>query len=108
MTHQLTLSDDRYQTVVEMAAARGQTPEELLESLVDAAWEQACAPYDAAFENDPDWQASAREAVARGDEPHGTVYSSTADFLRALGASPQEVEEARSLESGGEPPTPAR
>ncbi|HKV83327.1 MAG TPA: hypothetical protein VJN88_02145 [Ktedonobacterales bacterium] len=49
MTRQLTLSDDRYQTMVEMAAARSQTPEELLTTLVDEAWERTCALYDAAF-----------------------------------------------------------
>ncbi|HEU5342818.1 MAG TPA: hypothetical protein VFU60_00600 [Ktedonobacterales bacterium] len=102
MTHQLTLSDDRYQAVVEMAAARQQTPDELLAELVDEAWERACAPYDAAFQNDPDWQASAREAAARANEPQSAVYSSTAELFQALGASPHDIEEARRLEDGND------
>lgn len=104
MTRQLTVSDDRYQALIEMAAARHQTPDELLAALVDEAWERACAPYDAAFQNDPDWQASAREAAARGDEPQGAVYSSTAELFQALGGSPQEIEEARRLEAGDDAP----
>lgn len=108
MTHQLTLSDDHYQTVVEMAAARGQTPEELLATLVDEAWERACAPYDTAFENDPDWQESARGAASRSTEPRGMVYSSTAEFLQALGADQNTVEEARRVEAGDDRQTDAR
>ncbi len=108
MTHQLTLSDDRYQTIVEMAAARRQTPDELLAALVDEAWERACAPYDAAFQNDPDWQASARAAAARSDEPQGDIYSSTAELFQALGASQRDVEEAQRLEARDEPPPDAR
>jgi hypothetical protein len=91
-----------------MAAARRQTPDELLATLIDEAWERACAPYDAAFQNDPDWQASAREAAARGDEAHGVVYSSTAALFEALGASQGDVEEARRLEAGDEPSPDAR
>lgn len=107
MTHQFTVSDDRYQTLVEMAAARHQTPDELLAALVDEAWERACAPYDAAFQNDPEWQASAREAAAHGAEPSGPVYSSTAELFQALGASQRDVEEARRLEARDEPPPDA-
>lgn len=104
MTHQLTVSDDRYQAVVEMAAARSQTPEELLTALIDEAWERTCAPYDAAFQNDPDWQESARTAAARSETPLGPVYSSTAELFRALGASEREVDGARRREPNSEPP----
>ncbi|MGH2502100.1 MAG: hypothetical protein ACRDID_06240 [Ktedonobacterales bacterium] len=104
MAHQLTVSDDRYQALTEMAAARHQTPDELLAELVDEAWERVCARYDAAFQNDPDWQASAREAATRGDQPQGAVYSSTAELFRALGANPQEIEEVRRLEAGDDAP----
>ena len=108
MTHQLPLSDDSYRLVAQLASARGQSPEQVLQTLIAEAWERACAPYDAAFENDPDWQASAREAASRGDEPHGTVYSSTAEFFRALGASEREIEEVRRVEGGNELPTNTR
>jgi hypothetical protein len=54
--------------------------------------ERACAPYGAAFQNDPHWQASAREAASRGDEPRGGVNSSTAAPFETLGASQRDVE----------------
>ena len=108
MTRQLTLSDDRYQTMVEMAAARSQTPEELLTTLVDEAWERTCALYDAAFQNDPGWQATAREASARKAESGGQVYSSTAALFQALGAGQDEVDEIRATEARDEPPSDAR
>lgn len=108
MTHQLTVSDDRYKTVVELAAARSQTPEELLTQLIDDAWERACAPYDAAFQNDPGWQESARLAATRSDAPPGGVYSSTAELFQALGASQDDVEEARRLDAKDGPPDASR
>lgn len=108
MTRQLTLSEDRYQTIVEMAAARHQTPDELLAAIVDEAWERACAPYDAAFQNDPDWQVSAREAAARGNQPQSAIYSSTAALFEALGASQRDIEEAQRLDTLDEPPPAAR
>lgn len=95
MTHQFSLSDDRYQAIVEIAAAQGKSPDAVLAALIDEAWERACAPYDVAFQNDPDWQATAREAAARSDEPHGAIYPSTAAFLEALGASQSEVAQVR-------------
>lgn len=95
ITHQLSLSDDRYQTVVEMAAARSQTPQELLKQLIDEAWERACAPYDAAFQNDPGWRESAQMAATRSDAPASSGYASTAELFQALGASQDDVEEAR-------------
>jgi hypothetical protein len=105
MTYQLSLSDDRYQTVIEMAAARGQTPDELLTTLIDEAWERACGPYDAAFQNDPGWRESARVAATpQGHATQGILYSSTAELFQALGASQAEIEEARRLEVGHAPP----
>lgn len=103
MTDHITLNDDQQRIVTQLARAHGQTPEEWLENLINDAWESACAKYDAAFENDPDWQESAREAATWGDEPRGTVYSSTAEFLEALGATHEEVERARRLDASDEP-----
>ena len=108
MTRQVTMSDDRYQEMVEMAAAQGQTPDELLATLIDEAWERACAAYDAAFAQDPDWQTSAQEAVAQGDEQRGDIYPSTATFFQALGASQRDIEQARHAEADDQPSTNAR
>lgn len=108
MTRQIPVSDDRYQAMVEMAAAQGQTPDELLARLIDEAWEQACAAYDTAFEHDPDWQASAQEAAAQSNEPRGVVYPSTAAFFEALGASQRDIERARQAEAGDQASADAR
>lgn len=84
MTYDLTLNDDRYRMVADLAAARGQTPEEVLASLVDEAWERECASYDAAFENDPDWIAGAQEAVDEVRAGKTSSFSSTEAFLQSL------------------------
>ena len=74
MTHQLSLDDDLYRMLTELASAHGPTPDEVLATLVDEAWEHECAPYDAAFHNDPGWQQSALDAAHRTDsgrsDPH--------------------------------------
>lgn len=108
MTHQLTVSDDQYRALSEMAAARQQTPDELLAALVDEAWELACARNDDAFQNDPDWQASAREAAIHSDAPQGRVYASTAELFQALGADQREIEEAQRLDAQDEPSSDTR
>jgi hypothetical protein len=101
MSHllQLSLSDETYQTMTSLAAGRGQSIEELLHSLVDDAWEQECAKYDAAFDNDPDWQESARkasEAAQAGQQSED--YSTTEEFFRRLGASDEQLERVRQKE----------
>jgi hypothetical protein len=95
--HVLHISDDTFHIMQTMAAERGQSPEELLDTLVDEAWEQECAKYDAAFQNDPDWQEAARKAEA-GLNAHGPIYPSTEAFFRHLGASEEELEAARRLD----------
>jgi hypothetical protein len=42
MSHQFSLGSGHYRTLVQMAAARAQTPEELLARLIDEAWERVC------------------------------------------------------------------
>ena len=99
MSHALHISDEHYQVMETLAAARGQTPEELVNTLLDEAWERECAKYDAAFHNDPDWKETARQAEA-GEIEQGTIYNSTEEFFRALGASEEELEAARRLDRG--------
>ncbi|HEU5199266.1 MAG TPA: hypothetical protein VFU32_06500 [Ktedonobacterales bacterium] len=101
MSHVLhiALSDETYQAIATFAAGRGQSIEELLHSLVDDAWEQECARYDAAFANDPDWQESARkasEAAQAGQQSED--YFTTEEFFRRLGASDEQLEEVRQKE----------
>lgn len=101
MSHllQIALSDETYHAIETLAAGRGQSIEELLNSLVDDAWEQECAKYDAAFANDADWQESARrasEAAQAGQQSEG--YSTTEEFFRRLGASEEKLEEVRQKE----------
>ena len=98
MTHVLEIPDDRYQVLSSLAAERHQTPEEVLNALVDEEWERACAKYDAAFENDPEWAEGAREAMAESAAGQGTIYYSTEEFFRHLGASDELLDAARQLD----------
>ncbi len=66
---------------------RGQTPEEFINSLLNEAWEQACAKYDAAFEQDPSWLEGAREALVQIEAGNSTVYPSSEAFFAHLGAT---------------------
>ena len=97
MSHALHLSDEKYQVVEALASARGQTPEELVSTLLDEAWERECAKYDAAFQADPGWQETARQAEA-GTKGQTAFYPSTEAFFRHLGASEEELEAARRLD----------
>ncbi len=98
MNHVLRVTDNTYHLLEVMAAERGVTPEQLLNSLVDEAWERECAQYDAAFEHDPGWQETARDAEV-GREGHSQVYPSTEAFFQHLGASADEIEAARRLDA---------
>jgi hypothetical protein len=97
MVHTLQISDDNYQRMETLAAGRGQTPEELVRSLLDEAWERECAKYDAAFHTDPGWLETAREAEA-GTEGQATSYPSTEAFFQHLGASEGLLRAARQLD----------
>lgn len=97
MSHVLHLSDEKYQVMTTLASARGQTPEELVSTLLDEAWERECAKYDTAFHTDPGWEETARQAET-GTESQTTFYPSTEAFFRHLGASGEELEAARRLD----------
>lgn len=94
MGRAIQLSDEEFTVAERLASGRGISPEQLIQTLLDEAWEAECARYDAAFENDAGWQESARAAEA-GELPADTIYHSTAEFLRALGAGEDEQEAAR-------------
>jgi hypothetical protein len=81
MSHAVSMSDAAYQTMEALASQRGQTPEQLLSDLLAAAWEAACARYDAAFENDPAWLEGAREALEEAEADSVTAPASTEQFL---------------------------
>lgn len=98
MSRVIGLSDERYHVAEQLAAEHGQSPEELIASLPDAAWERACAPYDAAFRADASWLEGAREALAEADAGQVTAFPSTEAFLRHLGATEEELDEARRRE----------
>lgn len=91
MGRAIQLSDEEFSVAERPASGRGISPEQLIQALLDEVWEAECARYDAAFENDTSWQETARAAEA-GELPAGTIYRSTAEFLRALGASEDEQE----------------
>jgi hypothetical protein len=86
MAHVLEIPDDRYHVLSSLAAERHQTPEEVLSALVDEEWQRACAKYDAAFGNDPEWVEGAREAMAAAGQ--ATIYQSEEEFFAALDAVP--------------------
>lgn len=94
MGRTINITDEEFAVAERLASGRGMSPEQLIQTLLDEAWEAECARYDAAFESDAGWQESARAAEA-GLPPAGTVYHSTEEFLRALGASEDELEAAR-------------
>lgn len=84
MSHTISLSDDQYDMIAQIAQDVGKAPEEMLDALLLEAWERVCARYDEAFARDPDWQASIQEGANRGDEPRGKVYDSLDEFIEAL------------------------
>jgi hypothetical protein len=74
MSHVLHIADDAFRVMTTLAAERKQTPEQLLRALLDAAWEEACAKYDAAFEQDAGWLAGAQAALAEADAGQVNSY----------------------------------
>lgn len=101
MSHTLSLSDDQYDMLAQIAHAAGKTPEDMLDALLLEAWERLCARYDEAFERDPDWQASIREGANRGDAPRGRVFYSLDEFIEALDEGQEgheTTEQAQSLD----------
>lgn len=98
MSRVLRISEDRYSLLEQLAKERHQSVEEYLAALLDAAWEEECAKYDAAFENSPDWLEGAREALEEVRAGNTTFFPSTEAFFRHLGASEEELEAARKLD----------
>lgn len=98
MGHTLHVSEEKYHVIEALAAQRSQTPEELLNDLVDEAWERACAQYDAAFEDDPDWVEGAREALTEIGAGQANTYHSTEAFFQHLGANDEDLERARAVD----------
>lgn len=94
MGRTINMSDEEFAVAERLASGRGISLEQLIQTLLDEAWEAECARYDAAFESDAGWQESARAAEA-GELPAGAVYHSPEEFLRALGASEDEQKAAR-------------
>ena len=99
MATTLSLPPDTYEVLEQLATARGKTPEAVVRDLLDAAWEAECAKYDSAFEQDPDWQESARQAEA-GELTDPTHFASTEEFFRHLGADDERIEAASHLSLG--------
>jgi len=95
----LSLPPDAYEVLEQLATARGKTPEAVVRDLLDAAWEAECAKYDATFEQDPDWQETARQAEA-GELTDLTHFASTEEFFRHLGADDERIEAARRIDQG--------
>lgn len=79
MSHQILIPDDTYQTIVALAADRGQSPEalaaHLLQQQVDAEWEAACAKYDD-LTSSLQWQAMEDQADAELAAGMGDFYES--------------------------------
>lgn len=100
MSHVLQISDELYKMMTTLAAERNQSAEELIHDLLDSAWEEACARYDAAFEDSADWLDGAREALAQADVGQVTSYPSTESFLRHLGAREEYLDAARRVDRG--------
>lgn len=87
MSHMLRLTDDRYLVAVSLASARGQTPEQFLDDLLAAAWEDACSQHDAAFESNPAWIEGAREALEQARAGGVSAPVATDEFLKRLDAT---------------------
>src|SRR5579884_678385 len=97
MSHSIQLSDERYQMVESLASALKRTPEELIDILLDRAWEETSAAYDTAFEQDASWIETAREAEANTEATEAQFPTTEALFER-LGASEDHLAEARKLD----------
>lgn len=95
MSHSVTLSDETYDLLARLAKSTGKDDAAYLAEMVAAAWEAACAQYDAAFECDESWLAGAQEAldeVARGEAQH---FASTEEFIEHLDSAPIAEPEGR-------------
>lgn len=80
----LTVSDETFALLTRLAESAGKEDAVYLAELIAAAWESACAPYDAAFDGDETWLAGAQEAldeIARGEARH---FASTEEFAAHL------------------------
>ena len=87
MRHTFEVTDEQYQALEEVAKERGQAPDDLSSS-----WIEAVARYAQDHEIDPEqawfwtpeWQAREREANADIAAGRGTFYDSAEAFLGAL------------------------
>ncbi len=107
MSHVVHLSDEQYQIVEALAAAQKQTPEELIDALLARAWEELCATYDSAFEDDPSWLETAREAETN-TAATGEQFPSTEALFERLGANEEELARAHRLDQAATPDMPGR
>lgn len=88
MAHSITVSDETFALLARLSESAGKEDSAYLTELTAAAWEAACAPYDAAFEGDESWLVGTQEAldeVARGEARH---IASTEEFTAHLDAAP--------------------
>lgn len=101
MAHTVALTDEAYAHLARLAESAGKEDTAYLTDLLAAAWEAACAPYDAAFERDESWLAGAQEAldeVARGEAQH---FASTEEFETHLDSAPAAEQESQLPMSDG-------
>lgn len=54
MSQDMSLANEQYDMLCELARVAGKSPKETLDTLLLEAWDRACARYDAAFERDAD------------------------------------------------------
>jgi predicted CopG family antitoxin len=81
MSVQITVSDEIYQALQKIGSERGQTPESVIDALVED------------YLSDPDADIAAQRY---------TTYHSTEEFMRALGADEEMLAEARERDAAWE------
>lgn len=87
MRHTFEVTDEQYQALEEVAKERGQVPDDLFNSWIEAvaryAQDREIDPEQAWFWT-PEWQAKEREADADIAAGRGSFYDSAEAFLGAL------------------------
>ena len=89
MSHALNLSDEMYSTIVELARARGTTPEALAEELL----RERLAERDALARQNAEWSATLDDELARAARGENPRHETLEDFFAALQAVPQDLDE---------------
>lgn len=103
MSHQITISDEKYATLATIASEQGKTPEEVLDTiLTEAEALSRYAAYDPLFAEayaTSAFEAGLKRAIEEIAAGQGVIYSDTAAFDAALDSVSEEDATTHAAES---------